>query len=174
MAETTLEVKKAAPPSRPATPDIWQSFRSDMDRLFDRFGAGFGFPSLRRMLDVEPSWTYESSFGIAAPAVDLTEDEKAYKLTAELPGIDEKDVEVSVAEDMLTIKGEKRQEKEEKTKNYYVSERSYGSFQRSFALPKSVDRDNIAAQFAKGVLTVTLPKTAAAQSQHKKIEVKPA
>ena len=74
--------------------------------------------------------------------------------------------------DMVTLKGEKRQEKEDKTENYYISERSYGAFQRSFYIPDGVDRDKIAAQFSKGVLTLTLPKSAEAQKASKKIEVK--
>jgi HSP20 family protein len=106
------------------------------------------------------------------PAVDLAETDKAYTVTAELPGMDEKDIDVSINGDMLVIKGEKRQEKEEKNKNYYLSERSYGQFQRSFSLPTGIDRDKIAAEFSKGVLTLTLPKSAEAQQQQKKIEVK--
>ncbi len=108
------------------------------------------------------------------PAIDLSEDEKAYKISAELPGIDAKDIDVSVTGDMLVLKGEKRQEKEEKDKNYHFSERTYGSFQRAFELPSSVDRNKVAADFSKGVLTITLPKTAEAQKPVKKIEVKSA
>ena len=142
-----------------------------MDRLFDRFGGGFGFPSLRRMFDVEPM---RSSFSFSAPAIDMSEDEKTYKISAELPGIDAKDIDVLVSGDMLVLKGEKRREKEEKEKNYHYSERAYGSFQRPFELPASVDRDKIAADFSKGVLTITLPKRAEAQRPTKKIEVKSA
>jgi HSP20 family protein len=171
MAETTVEVKKTTPaPAPAATPDVWRSFRGEMDRLFDRFG----FPSFRRMFETEPAWRWETSFGIAAPAVDVSEDDKAYKITAELPGMEAKDIELSMTGDMLVLKGEKRQEKEEKEKNYYLSERSYGSFQRSFQLPDGVDRDKLAADFSKGVLTITLPKTPEAQKQTKKIEVKAA
>ena len=79
---------------------------------------------------------------------------------------------MSVSGDMLVLKGEKRQEKEEKDKNYHFSERAYGSFQRTFDLPASVDRNRVAADFSKGVLTITLPKTAEAQKPQKKIEVK--
>jgi len=124
------------------------------------------------MFDVEPFWGGESSFGITVPAVDVTEDDKAYKITAELPGLDQKDIEVSVTGDVLVIKGEKRQEREEKDKNRYLSERSYGAFQRNFSLPDGIDRDKIGADFSKGLLTLTLPKTAEAQKQQKKIEVK--
>jgi HSP20 family protein len=170
MADTPVEVKRAAVPvpGRGMVPDAWQSFRGEMDRLFDRFG----FPSFRRMFDVEPFGRYESSFGVALPAVDVTEDEKAYRITAELPGMTEKDIDVSVSGDMLVLKGEKRQEREEKEKNRYLSERSYGAFQRTFALPEGVERDKIGAEFAKGVLTLTLPKTTEAQKQRKKIEIK--
>ncbi len=167
MATTSIEVKKNAPP-RTAVPDLWQSFRGDMDRLFDRFGNGFGFPSFPRMFDLEPTTT----FAMSVPAVDVAETDKAFTLSAELPGMEEKDIDVSVTGDLLVLKGEKRQEKEEKDKNYYLSERSYGKFQRSFSLPAGIDRDRISAEFAKGVLTVTLPKSAEAQQQQKKIEVK--
>jgi HSP20 family protein len=132
--------------------------------------AGFGFPSLRRMFDIEPAW--RSSFTFSMPAIDMSEDEKSYKISAELPGIDAKDIDVSVSGDMLVLKGEKRQEKDEKDKNYHFSERAYGSFQRAFELPSSVDRDRVAADFSKGVLTITLPKTAEAQKPQKRIEVK--
>ena len=173
MATTPVEVKKTTP-AKPAAADPWQSFRGEMDRLFDRFSGAFGWPSLRRVFDVEPAWRSESSFTFPSPAVDMSEDDKAYKLTAELPGLESKDINVSVSDSMLTIKGEKQQEKEQKDKNYHVSERSYGSFQRAFTLPQGVDADKIAADLAKGVLTITLPKTAEAQKQAKKIEVKAA
>jgi HSP20 family protein len=169
MAQTPVEVKKITPPR---TPDVWRSFRSEMDRLFDRFGSGFGLPALHRMFDVEPAWRTEGSFSFSAPAVDVAEDDKAYKVTAELPGLDEKNIDIMVSGDMLTLKGEKRYEKDEQDKNRYVSERAFGSFQRSFALPESVDRDKITADLSKGVLTITLLKTAEAQKQEKKIEIK--
>ncbi|HTW53985.1 MAG TPA: Hsp20/alpha crystallin family protein [Stellaceae bacterium] len=170
MAKTSVEVKKNVPAR---APDLWQSFHDEMDRLFDRFAGGFGMPALRRWFNAEPSWTYESSFSFPTPAVDVTEDDKGYKITAELPGLEEKDIEVTVAGGMLTIKGEKSYEKDDKNKNRHVSERAYGSFERSFALPDGVDADKIGADMAKGVLTVTLPKTAQAAKQQK-IEVKQA
>jgi HSP20 family protein len=169
MADLPVEVKKAAP-AQANVPDVWHSFRSEMDRLFDRFGSGFGFPSLRRMLDVEPAW--RSSFSFSMPAIDISEDDKAYKISAELPGIDAKDIDLSLSGDMLVLKGEKHQEKEEKDKNYHFSERAYGSFQRAFDLPASIDRNKVSADFSKGVLTITLPKAAEAQKPQKKIEVK--
>ena len=173
MANTPVEVRKAAPAAANA-PDAWRSFRTEMDRLFDRFAGGWGMPSLRRMFDAEPAFQYESSFALPSPAVDISEDDGAYKVTAELPGMAEKEIEVVVSGDTLSIKGEKRLEKEQKEKNFHLSERSYGSFQRSFYVPDGVDRDKIAADFSKGVLTVTMPKTAKAVEQTKKIEVKSA
>ena len=169
MAQTPVEVKKTV---SPRAPDVWQSFRNEMDRLFERFSPGFGMPEIRRLFDAEPAWM-QSSFSFPTPAVDVTEDDAGYNIAAELPGLEEKDVEVVVAGNTLTIKGEKRYEKEEKSKNRHMSERAYGSFQRSFALPDGVDRDKIAADMAKGVLTVKLPKTAQGQNR-KKIEVKAA
>jgi len=154
---TSVAVKKQA-----TTPDVWTSFRGEMDRLFDRFGV----PSFPSFFGASPDLSF------TVPAVDVTEDDKAYKIAAEMPGVEEKDIEVSVNEDTLVLKGEKRQEKEEKDKNTYVSERSYGSFQRAFALPEGVDRGKIASDFSKGVLTVTLPKTPESQKQQKKIEIK--
>lgn len=173
MPDKAIDIKKT-PATREAVPDVWRSFRTEMDRLFDRFDFGFRWPAMRRMFEMEPTWGGGPKFEFNVPAVDVTEDEKAYKITAELPGLDEKNVEVSLVGDTLTLKGEKRQEKEEKEKNYYLSERSYGSYQRSFGLPDGVDREKIAASFANGVLTVTLPKTVEAQKQQKKIEVKAA
>jgi HSP20 family protein len=170
MPVTPVEVKKTPA----ASPDVLQSFRSEMDKLFDRFTGSFALPSLRGFFSSMPSPASAPSFGMAVPAVEVSEDEKNYAVTAELPGLEEKDVEVTVSGDTLVIKGEKRQEKEEKGKSFYVSERSYGSFQRVFSLPEGIDRDKIAAQFAKGVLTITLPKTAVAQKQQKKIDIKAA
>ena len=102
------------------------------------------------------------------------ENEKGYEITADLPGMDEKNIEVKVTDGVLTMKGERREEMEEKKKDYYLQERSYGSFQRSFELPDSVDADKIEANFKKGVLTVKLPKKVEAQKPAKKIEVKAA
>ena len=171
MANTPVEVTKSAPPPA-ARSDPWGSLRSEVDRLFDRFSGAFGFPAMRRMFEPEPAASGMTGFTFAAPVVDLSEDDTSYKITAELPGIEAKDLDVSVSGDLLVIKGEKRHEQERKDKTYHFSERSYGSFQRAFALPDGVDRDKIAADLSKGVLTVTLPKTAEAAKPAKKIQVK--
>ena len=167
MANTPVEVVKQTPPSK-AAPDAWRTLRGEMDRLFDRFATGFGMPSLGRMFDTAPM--LRTDYTVPTPAMDITEDEGAYKVTAELPGMDEKDIEVALSDDVLTIKGEKTAETEKKDANTYLSERCYGAFQRCFVVPDGVDGDKIAAAFAKGVLTVTLPKVAPAQK--KTIEVK--
>ena len=86
MADTQVEVRKA-PPARIGPPDTWRSFHREMDRMFDRFAESFGFPLLRRRFETEPSQAWETS-GVAAPAVEISEDDKAYKITAELPGLD--------------------------------------------------------------------------------------
>ena len=132
--------------------------RNEMDRVFDRF--------------LEPRWYEFEPAGEWAPMVDVSETKDAVVVTAEIPGVEQKDINVSLQDQVLTIKGEKRQEKEEKDKNYHFSERSYGAFQRSFQLPLSIDRDKVAADFSNGVLTITLPKTAEAQKPQKKIEVR--
>jgi HSP20 family protein len=107
-----------------------------------------------------------------APDVDVSETDKAFEITADLPGIDEKDVEVSVADGVLSLKGERRREKETKDKKMHRVERSYGSFERAMSLPAGVDEKRISAEFKKGVLTVTLPKSPAAKKAAKKISVK--
>jgi len=123
------------------------------------------------MFDVEPFSRRPMVWG-TAPAVDITEKEKEFEVTAELPGMDESNIGVKLSNGTLTIKGEKKDEKEEKKKDYYLSERRFGSFQRSFQVPEGVDADKIEASFKKGLLTVTLPKTAEALKKEKNIAVK--
>jgi HSP20 family protein len=154
----------------------WHPFESlhrEIDRLFDDFGTGFRWPFGRSLFPMAPSFRSQVKWS-TMPAVDVVESEKAYEITAELPGMDEKNIEVKVADGVLTMKGERQEEKEEKKKDYYLQERSFGSFQRSFELPESVDADKIEASFKKGVLTVKLPKQPEAQKPAKKIEVKAA
>ncbi|SDE49468.1 Hsp20/alpha crystallin family protein [Paraburkholderia lycopersici] len=175
---TKLPVKKPEESvQRPAVFQAWhpvESLRREIDHLFDDFDPRFSLQPLRRSLfGVEPFWRRERAF-VAAPAVDIAETDKAFEIVAELPGIDEDDLEVKLANGGLTIKGEKHEEKEEKKKDYYLHERHFGSFERYFQLPEGVDREKIEASFKKGVLTVTLPKTAEARKAEKKIPVKTA
>jgi HSP20 family protein len=140
--------------------------RREMDRLFEEFGKGLSFfPARLSMSEMEPFWR-SAGRGIE-PAADMVEKQDRYEITAELPGMDEKNVEVKLANGSLVISGEKKEEKEEKKENYYMSERRYGSFQRSFRLPDGVSPDKIEATFKNGVLTVTLPKTEEAKKESK-------
>lgn len=166
--------KEAAPNHAASPATLLDSLRREIDHLFEGFGrTGWRSPFRGSAFDVEPFWRHDLSFG-TLPAVDIAEKDKAYEIEAELPGMDDKNIEISLSEGMLTIKGEKREEKEEKKKNYYLSERHYGSFQRAFRLPAGVDTDKVEASFSKGVLKVTLPKTTEAQRKERKIEVKAA
>lgn len=132
----------------------------DINALFDTFFKGFGLE------------TFESRVGTLSPHIDVIEGDKEVKVSAELPGVDEKDIEVSLTKDSLTIRGEKKESKEDKGKDYYRMERSYGSFSRTIAIPAEIDTEKVDANFKKGILTITLPKTAKAVSETKKISVK--
>jgi HSP20 family protein len=138
------------------------SFQQEMNRLFGHFLGGWGMAPFRGL---------EESWDAFSPRVDVVEGDKAVTVSAELPGLDEKEIDVSLSHGVLTISGEKREEKEDKGKNYYRMERSYGSFQRSIPLPSEVDEDKAEATFKKGVLTITLPKTAEARDR-KRISIK--
>jgi HSP20 family protein len=173
MATAPVEVKQA-PPAQPRAADSWRSFRTEIDRLFDRFSSDLLWPSFPRLLDDRSLFGFRPSFAMPTPAMDVSEDFDAYKLSAELPGMNEKEIEVAVIDGMLTLTGEKKQEKEQNDKNYHLSEREYGSFKRSFTLPDGIDADKISADFAKGVLTITLPKKQEAKAPPKKVEVKAA
>ncbi|HUZ31527.1 MAG TPA: Hsp20/alpha crystallin family protein [Xanthobacteraceae bacterium] len=176
MTETITKLPVKNEGGDAATPRQWhpfESLRREVDRLFDDFHFGSRSPSGRSLFELQPFWSRGAAWS-TVPAVDVAETEKAYEITAELPGIDEKNIEVKFADGVLTIKGEKKEEKEEKKKEYYLSERSYGSFQRSFQVPVGIDADKIEAKFNKGVLILTLPKTAEAQKAEKKIMVKAA
>jgi HSP20 family protein len=166
------EEKPAKAPSALQARQPFDSLRREVDRLFEEFDLGFWRSPFRRsVFDIEPLWRREWTWG-AVPAVDIAEKDKAYEITAELPGMDEKDIEVKIAAGNLTIKGEKHEEKEEKKKGYYLQERHYGSFGRRFRIPEGVDADKIEASFKRGLLRVTLPKTPEAQKPEKKIKVK--
>jgi HSP20 family protein len=136
----------------------------EVDRLFEDFWNNGGSSSM-----LAP-W----SEAALSPLVDETEDEKAFHIEVELPGMDQKDVDVSYSDGLLTISGEKKEEKEEKKKDYYRKERSFGSFRRVLPIPGAVDESKIQASFKKGVLSIELPKTKEAQKKVKKINVKSA
>jgi HSP20 family protein len=137
---------------------------SEMRSLMNRFWEDFGSTSL-----LAPEWSAEGRFN---PKIDLHESPEALEVTAELPGLEEKDIDLEVTKDALNIKGEKRFETEKKDKNCHFSERVYGSFYRSIPLPSEVDREKVEANFKQGLLKVRLPKTPAAKTEIRKISVK--
>jgi HSP20 family protein len=147
----------------------FDAFRTEMEalhRTIDRvFGDVWSGPQL-----LSDSWKSQN----VVPSVDVTEDDRGFNVTIELPGMDEKDVVVSVTDRVLTIRGEKNEEKEKKEKDVYRSERAYGSFRRVMELPADVDAEKIDASFKKGVLTIVLPKSKEAQAKVKQIPVKAA
>lgn len=143
--------------------DPFYNLHRDMNRLFDNFTNSFGLASF------EP---FSESLGAFSPSVDVTETDEDIVVSAELPGLDENEVEVSLAHNVLTVSGEKKEEREDKGKNFYRLERSYGSFHRSVPLPVEVEADKVKAKFKKGVLTITLPKSTEALKQTKRIPIK--
>ena len=175
---TEIEVKRdpaPAPAMGAAVPADWEPLRA-WRRQIDRLFADFDWPDLRLALPrraamVPPGWPDP---GIAIPPVDLVERNGGYELQAELPGLTEDQIEVKLSNGMVTIKGEKSSERVEEGEDYHLRERGFGTFQRSFRLPANVDAEKIEARFDKGVLKVTLPKSAAAIQEERKIEVKPA
>ena len=108
---------------------------------------------------------------MSAPSVDVSETDDEVQVTADLPGLTEKDVEVTLEDGALTIRGEKKEEREEKKRNYHLVERSYGRFERAVALPHGIDPGKVKARFRNGVLHVTLPKTPENRSRSRAIEI---
>lgn len=152
---------------------LWNIHR-EIDRLFNNVFSQFntGLPRLfERVASVD-----RLSGTMLKPSVDIKESKKDYKITVEVPGVEENDVKIELANGTLTISGEKKYEKEEKDEHYHSIERSYGSFRRVLSLPKDADEDGIEARFRNGVLTVTVPRRETVESKDKPklIEVKKA
>jgi HSP20 family protein len=161
---TNIQVSKPANGPQRRVPDVFDALHGEMDRLFRSFERGW------------PQWPALARSGSETnlPSLDVHENTKSISIEADLPGLDEKDVSVTFANGMLTIKGERRDEREEKDENYYLSERSFGSFSRSLRLPETIDENKIEARFDKGVLKIVAAKKAEAVKAEKKIEVKSA
>lgn len=150
--------------------EIWRPFRElsplrdfermrrDMDRLWDSFFEG----GHRKRGEEAGEWL---------PSLDVSETKNDLVVKAELPGMDPKEIDISLSEGVLTIKGERKQEKEEKEENYHLIERSYGSFTRSFRLPREVQSEKISTSYTDGGLKVTLPKSEEAKNKESKIKV---
>jgi HSP20 family protein len=175
-AETKVPVTNEEKPATAAAAamQVWRPFESlrrEVDRLFEDFTLNpFRLPLRRPAFDLEPFWQPDS--WVAAPAMDLVERHEDFEMTAELPGLEEKNIEVNVANGVLTVKGQKEEDKVEKKEDFHLRERRFGSFSRSVRVPDTVDTDKIEASFKNGVLRVTLPKKPEAQKPVKKIEVK--
>ncbi len=148
--------------------DPFLQIRQEMDRIFDTALSGFGFPSMgfgrERTPMAQTDWL--------KPTLDIGASNKEYTISVELPGVDEKDVQLELINDTLKIKGEKKQQKEEKEKNYYRMERSYGSFQRTLSLPEDADQDGISAVYMNGIMEITIPRKVAPKTEVKQIEIK--
>jgi HSP20 family protein len=139
--------------------DLFTALRREMDRLFESFGRDLGWPG--------------GDLGSAAtmPSIDVSETESELRIDADLPGVEEKHVDVMISDNILTIRGEKKAEKEEKKKDLHLVERSYGSFSRSLALPFAADASKAKATFKNGVLSISLPKPPEVKAQAKKIAI---
>jgi HSP20 family protein len=143
--------------------------QQEMDRLFADFFTGFGsFPSRRH----GGLFAGALTSGLLKPTLDIGANDREYTISVEVPGVDQKDVKIEITNNTLTIRGEKKQETEEKEKNFYRMERSYGSFQRTLSLPEDADQGKINATFKNGVLTVTMPRKTLPQTEVKRIEIK--
>lgn len=149
--------------------DPFGSFRREMDRLFDDFFT----PAEPRSYAGAPA-TSGTGGGMGAmwPSLDVEETDQAYTITAELPGMDPKDVHLDLKDNALTLSGEKRSERHEGDGGRRYSERSFGRFERTVPFPAEIDADKVEARCDNGVLTITLPKNARAQDQSRRIEIK--
>ncbi|RIA55078.1 Hsp20/alpha crystallin family protein [Dichotomicrobium thermohalophilum] len=132
-----------------------------MDELFDDWARTMRAPVAARR-----------ETGVLRPMIDVSETDDAFKIIAELPGVEEKDIDVTVSDDRLTIKAEKHKETEEKGEHFHRMERSYGTFERTMTLPRGVDTENVDAEMKNGTLTVTIPKTQSMKEHTRKIQVK--
>lgn len=162
MTERNIVSRKPSPiESRRTEDDLFITMQRRMNRLFDDFMSPL--PGLLHYEEMGASFT---------PRVDLEEDEKEVRVTAELPGMDAKDIYISIQRDVLTLRGEKSSEHEEKKGQYHRIERSYGSFERQIPLGVEVDAEKVGADLKNGVLTITLPKPAGEAAKTRRIDVK--
>ena len=155
-------------PSTQSTANPMFDLRRQVDQLFDEFADAFGVPAFGFGM---PAYDAPRTGG-ADVRVEVSETAEGFDIAAEVPGMSEDDLDIDLSNDVLTVKGEKMADRADTGRNYHVSERRYGRFQRSFRLPDTVDRDNIDATFNNGVLTIHLPKRTEAKAPTRKINVK--
>jgi HSP20 family protein len=161
MAKSDIAKSGETSAARPR--EFFTAMRDEMDRMLERFDSGW--PRL------------SSAFGhtgtaVVVPELDVRESGNAFVIEAELPGVEEKDVNITLANGLLTIKGEKKEQREEQGETYYRSERSFGAFERSLRLPETVDDSKVEARFDNGVLKITAPKRPEAVKAERKIEIR--
>lgn len=137
--------------------DPLQTLRSEIERVFEDFPKNLGVST--------------SGVGVLRPTLDVSETDDGVRVTVELPGVDESDIDVTLADDVLTIKGEKKSEREEKSETFFRSERSYGMFQRSIPVPSGLDPASVTATMKDGVLEIALPKPPEAKASARKIAI---
>lgn len=163
MISNMTPAKTEAKPLTRRADDVFGTMRREIDHLFDRWGNGSG-------------WPYPFAAGhhleFVAPDMDVKETANEFLIEAELPGVDEKDIAVTLTNGVLSLKGEKKQERNEKKDSYHVIERSFGSFERSLRLPDTADETKVGAKFANGVLKIAVGKRADAVKPERKIEIK--
>jgi HSP20 family protein len=175
---TNLTVQHNNEQSYPTLYREMSEWMNQWNQWFDNtFGRAFGLTPFRSTDErwgnlSAPLGQWGNLSSTFMPAVNVSETDKEYHVTAELPGMDEKDIELTLNRDALIIRGEKKQETEDKGKGYYRMERSYGTFHRSIPLPQEIDADHVNASFNKGVLTITLPKLPEIHSGAKKIQIR--
>lgn len=155
-SQNTLPVTREHPLGR---------IHQEIDQMFDNFFRGFPLSPFRQM---DQTWMG----GMMMPKVDIAEESKHYTINVEVPGVEEKDIDVTVADGTLTIRGEKRHEQEDRDKQYHRVERGYGAFQRMISLPHDANEEAVEARFKNGILTLTVPKTPGAKPAGRKIAIK--
>lgn len=161
MAKT--EIARSPDTSLPRPRDMFSAMRDEMDRVFERFDVDWPrWPGVLRRT---------GGISMVVPELDVHENSKSVVVEAELPGVEEKDVTVTLANGCLTIKGEKRDQREEQGQTYYRSERSFGAFERSLRLPDTIDESKVEARFDKGVLRITAVKKPEAVKAERRIEI---
>ena len=169
-----MKEKKVQKTPEPTQSVTWGShplarLRDDIDHAFEGFLQGWPRFSGWEAFRGSPG-SHAGSYELM-PRAELTAQGDAYEVAVELPGIDDKDVELSILDNMLTIKGEKKEEKEEKKKDYYLSERSYGTFRRSIRLPDDIDPEKMSAVMKNGVMTIAIQKTKGSPSRERQIPI---
>ena len=154
------------------------NLRNEIDKVFERFlqGSPWASPDIQSLWGMNPFIDMHMPRGISraalSPRLDIAESDNSYEVTAELPGMTDNDIDVTVTDGALILKGEKRDERNTKKKDYHLTERSYGSFRRALRIPQGVDGSKISASFSKGVLKVTMPKSKEAKKKRRKVNVK--